>query len=120
MINCNVFISTVYFVLTINHKLVLSVLRQSQAVTFFRHGGEVAETDEFAAGCRRAADECEDVFHRVVDVDPFKTRGFAISLPKRALRSIQLIQIANQSLHTAMQRLLQQMPIQTLPLGPLA
>ena len=88
-------VATIGFGVGVEDEIVVAFAKQLDAIAVAGDGGEVTDADDFAACVRRAAQEGDDVFCSIVDVDPIESSGITIGFPQRALWSIESIQIAN-------------------------
>src|SRR5437867_5063735 len=105
---------------SVDNQPVMPGFRQSQSMALSHNGRKVADTDQLLSRVPRPANERNDIVGRVVSIYPLKSRGLAIHLPERILRRINAIEIANQALHTMMNWLFKQMPVETLAVVPFA
>ena len=67
-----------------------------------------------------APDEAQRAAVGVVAIDPFEAARLAIEPMQRRLAAIERVQVAHPTLHTAMRRELEQVPLDAVIMAPLA
>src|SRR5437870_251603 len=106
--------------ISIQNLLVGSLARQSNSMAFAHDRREVADADNLLAGRRSNTAKRGHILAGIIDFNPTKTARIAVGFPQRAVFLIKLIQILNQRQHASVNWSFQQVPIQTLSLGPFA
>ena len=97
--------------------------RQADPVIGLRVAGEVRDARHhrrLALGVDPVAQEAQDVAARVVGVDPGEALGGDVTRPHRGHGAVSPVEVADQRLDPAVQRVLEQVPVERPLLGPLA
>src|SRR5262249_51116604 len=81
--------------------------------------GEIDHDEATLVGLTALAQPGEDAAVGVMHDQPFETGGIAIELVQRRQAAVEAIEIADQGLDAAMQRPLEQMPVERMVVPPL-
>src|SRR5258705_8892751 len=62
--------------------------------------------------------ESDDILAGIIDIEPLKPGRFAVNFPQCRSDNVSPVQVTEQNLHAVMKRIVQEMPVKTLSLGP--
>ena len=91
--------------------LVLPQVRNANPISVPGYRCEIADYDDSVVRIFRLPFECDHTICRILKIDPFKSAVFEIDFIERGFRAIQGMETIDESLHTLMRFILEQVPI---------
>src|SRR5712671_5133145 len=90
----------------------------THAIVVARNRSEIADDKNDVAVVCGLADETQHALFRVAAIDPFESGAFAIQFMQCAFVAVGVVQIRDPALGLTMRRKIEQMPVQTVVVGP--
>ena len=91
----------------------------AQAVGVPRHGREVADYHHGIVWSVAPTEEGKDAVFVVVDLQPLEARPVEVNLVQRRFGTVQPVEISHPALQARLERVLEEVPVETLGLAPL-